>query len=312
MIVTPTYIGICGSDLQKIDAGADIASLGHEIVGVTTMDGEQVRVAVNPLISCDACTYCLSGRSMFCSSLRVIGRDQPGALSGELEAPKKNLIVLPDDLSSEVATLADPYAVVHHGMLMQPQILSSKRVLIIGDGVVASLNLFYLLLMGEEDARYTFLVKNEARAQAMSEWLREVFDDSALERVTITDHLNDEDVFEVAIEAVGRDQTETFTTAVRHLEPRGLLLSYGVYPPNTLQAVDLRTVMYKEIIVQGVNSYTHESLIAAVDDLTKYHSTIEKIIGEVFSFSNRDEAIAASRDKMKSVPKKIIIKMEQS
>ena len=310
--VMPTYIGICGSDLQKLDAGIDLSVLGHEIVGTITTEQGERRVAVNPLISCGVCAYCSSDRSMFCRSLRVIGRDQPGGFSGSIEVPEKNIIVLSDLLSDTVATLADPYAVVWHGVSLQPNLAAAKNILIVGDGVVALLNLFYLLLHGTKDAEYTLIAKHKERAEAMTVWLSGIFDEATRARVHFVDQLGEADLFDVAIEAVGRDQTETFTLSVNHLVPRGMLLSYGVYPPDTIQPIVLRTVMYKEIIIQGVNSYGHDSLFAAVEDLTQHHALFENIVGDVFTYSNRDEAIAASRDKMKPVAKKIIIKMEQS
>lgn len=310
LLIRPTHVGICGSDMQKVNAGARIEMLGHEIVGMTAYKRKQKRVAVNPLISCGVCDYCQTERSMFCRQLRVIGRDQPGALAGSFEVPASNVVFLPDSLHDTTATLADPYAVIVHGSRLSPQLYTAKSIIIIGDGVIAVLQLLHLVLHAKQPAMYTILCKTKARARQLTRW----YEALGLKGATVSfiDTLAGDAEFDGAIETVGRDQVETFTTAVTALAPRGSLVHYGVYPPETIQAVMLRTMMYKEIHVQGVNSYANDDFEMAVSELTKYQSLFETIIGEQFTFASREDAIEAAYDKMRPIAKKIIIKMEQS
>jgi threonine dehydrogenase-like Zn-dependent dehydrogenase len=295
--------------MQKLNAGAHIETLGHEIVGTTEYKGKQKRVAVNPLVSCGLCDYCKTERSMFCRRLWVIGRDRPGALAGPFEVPRSNVVFLPEALSDPTATLADPYAVIVHGSRLNPQLYTTKSVIIIGDGVIAVLQLLHLVLHAKQQARYVVLCKTEARAKQLAYWYATLCLKDAT--VSFVDTLADDAEFDGAIETVGRDQVETFTTAVTALTPRGSLVHYGVYPPETVQAVMLRRMMYKEIHVQGVNSYANDDFIAAVAELAKYQPLFETIIGDQFPFASREDAIEAAYDKMRPIAKKIIIKMEQ-
>jgi len=308
--VHPVVVGICGSDTQKVSAGHDIDTLGHEIVGIAMLDGVRQRVAVNPLISCQKCEYCTSGRAMFCRSLRVIGRDQPGALAGTFDIPRRNLVVLPEDLDDETAVLADPYAVVWHGARLHPRLHDTGSILIIGDGVMAMLQLLYLAFHSHASQRYTVVAKNEARVHALQKWFMSLQLPNV--KVAFVTALHKDDEFDIAVETVGRNQTETFTLALDHLVPRGSAVHYGVYPLESLQTIPMRTMMYKEILVQGVNSYIHEDFEAAVDDLSAHTDVFNSIIGPRFSFEARRDAIEAACDKMRPIANKIIMKMEQS
>lgn len=79
-------VGLCGSDIQKLinrwpDNGYMKTSvLGHEISGEVIKTGENVsefsvgdRVAVEPLIPCYQCHYCLKGQYQLCTNLQCIG-----------------------------------------------------------------------------------------------------------------------------------------------------------------------------------------------------------------------------------------------
>lgn len=309
--VIPTHVGICGSDLQKLETGAALQSLGHEIVGIATIGDAECRVAVNPLMSCGDCEPCRSDRSMFCEALSVIGRNIPGALSGSFEVPEHNVVPLPDPLSDETAVLADPYAVVLHGMALMPELVEKERVLIIGDGSVGLLNLIYLLLHGTQQARYTLVTKRE-RIPHLQAWLEEWADTAIVERVVFVDAVDADDAFDAAIEAVGRDQIDTFALAVRTLKARGLLLHYGVYPPGSRFDVDMRSMMYKELKVIGVNSYNPQDFEQAVAELHQYQDVFTSVVGETFDWSERDDAIRVARGKIKGIAKKVILKVEQA
>ena len=70
-------VGICGSDMHAYH-GEDPRRvppliLGHEASGVV-VDGEQIgkRVVINPLIPCDRCEDCFSGRSNLCKNRELI------------------------------------------------------------------------------------------------------------------------------------------------------------------------------------------------------------------------------------------------
>ncbi|MFZ1301860.1 MAG: alcohol dehydrogenase catalytic domain-containing protein [Candidatus Microsaccharimonas sp.] len=309
--ITTTHVGVCGSDLQKLEVGTELEVLGHEIVGLAVIDGQSQRVAVNPLISCGQCEFCLSDRAMFCENLSVIGRDAPGALAGTIAVPLTNIVPLHDAIEDGTAVLADPYAVVVHGASLLPELSKAQRIVIIGDGIIGLLNLVYLYIYGSKKAHYVLVSPKEERLEHLQTWLGEWAPQSFVQRVRFTTSLEDEKLFDVAIEAVGRNQIKTFTQAVRSLVPRGKVLSYGVYPPQSIMNVDMRALMYKEVSVIGVNSYNPQDFKQAIEDLYTHHTIMTTLVGEIYQWSDRSEAIRAARDKIKGISKKIVIKVEQ-
>lgn len=310
VIVTPTHVGICGSDLQKIAAGADFYTLGHEIVGTAMIDGNMRRVAVNPLIGCGECDLCRSGRSMFCESLVVVGRNFPGAFSGDCSVPLANTVIIPRKLPSETAALADPYAVILHGFSLVDKAANAGNILIIGDGVISLLNLVYLFIHGGANANYTLLCRSHDRVVPLKEWLAAWAPGSFSDRVTFTDTLPNDAVFDVALETIGRDQSQSLSQAIAHTVPRGYILNYGVYPPGTLMTLNIRELMYKEIHLVGVNSYNPEDFSKAVREISRNAQIMGTIIGDTYALKDHEAAIAAARDKIKGIAKKIIVTME--
>ena len=79
-------VGICGSDMHAYH-GEDARRippliLGHEGAGVV-ISGKHMgrRVVLNPLICCENCVDCRSGRSNLCADRKLIGMNFPGAFA---------------------------------------------------------------------------------------------------------------------------------------------------------------------------------------------------------------------------------------
>lgn len=161
--------GICGSDLALLYGKSSPqlwgfhslpAVLGHEILG--EVDG--ARVVVNPLLSCeqrglDPCVACRHGHDNLCENIAegdispasTIGycRDLPGGWSERIIAHEKRLHAVPDDVPDERAVLAEPLAVVLHGIRIAfPRSGWPRRILIVGAGTIGLLSVKTLRLLG--------------------------------------------------------------------------------------------------------------------------------------------------------------------
>ena len=130
--------GICGSDLHEYVAGPMTIpgeephpvtgertpiTIGHEFGGVVADVGEGVSipvgtpVAVNPFISCGECRYCDEGHYQRCVNGGFVGLSGGGggfAESVVVEAEK--VVPLPEGVPTEVAALAEPFAVGLHAI----------------------------------------------------------------------------------------------------------------------------------------------------------------------------------------------------
>src|SRR5215216_6368973 len=126
--------GVCGTDARTFfngDPGAPAPwILGHEPVGVLERVGpdaelppgvkEGARVFLGSIRTCGTCAQCTEGFQNLCEHHLLYGYDPfPGAYAELAAVPPiavKNLIPLPPDLPSELATVVDPFACALNGI----------------------------------------------------------------------------------------------------------------------------------------------------------------------------------------------------
>jgi threonine dehydrogenase-like Zn-dependent dehydrogenase len=147
--------GICGSDTKQVlmdfDGGGDSPMtafisfpqvLGHEVVATVEEAGPEAgvvagqRVVLNPWLSCEVrgldpvCPACAAGDLSLCWGF-LDGDLRPGIHSGNsadatggfaelLPAHRRMMVPVPDDVSDEVAVLADPFSVALHAVTRNP------------------------------------------------------------------------------------------------------------------------------------------------------------------------------------------------
>ncbi len=124
-IVKVKGVGVCGSDLLKLDRGLVKAGtvLGHELVGTieeisTTMSakyGLKVgdRIVSSHHVPCLECEYCINGKESLCTHFKLTNFN-PGAFCEYLELSEGHLKYtvqkVPDHLSDEEASFTEPLA----------------------------------------------------------------------------------------------------------------------------------------------------------------------------------------------------------
>ena len=112
--------GICNSDIARYAEGKVYhfpVVLGHEFAGeVADAHGslgwkKGDRVAVYPLLYCGKCPYCRLGQYNVCMDYDYFGSRRDGAFSEYLAVSEKNLVLIPDGVSFEEASMLEPAAV---------------------------------------------------------------------------------------------------------------------------------------------------------------------------------------------------------
>ncbi len=155
VVVRPTLVGVCGTDLH-LHAGGFFASYpltpGHEIAGEVLACGDGVeglrpgqRVVVDNASACGRCPECGRGEPLFCRNFRSLGVNGPGGFAEQVLTPADKVFAA-DDLADEVAVFAEPLACAVHGM----DVLDLKPgadVVMIGSGTTGLL-LAQLLIHG--------------------------------------------------------------------------------------------------------------------------------------------------------------------
>jgi 2-desacetyl-2-hydroxyethyl bacteriochlorophyllide A dehydrogenase len=166
VVVAPTLVGVCGTDLDLIDGTVDPAFvryplvLGHEWVGRLTQDSGGLRsgqrVVVEGVIPCGHCAACLAGDTNRCETYEELGFTRQGAAAELICVPSRLVHAIDDHVSDLSAVLVEPAAVVHRGLTRalgpapRPTTTDTDtdtdtdtgtgpRVLVIGDGTVGLL-----------------------------------------------------------------------------------------------------------------------------------------------------------------------------
>src|SRR5437763_1024118 len=184
VVMRTRLCGICGSDSKQVfmDTGGDWADagmtafisfpqiLGHEVVGTITEKGAQTqgldvgqRVLLQCWLSCaprgitPLCPACEAGDFALCWNF-LDGRlapgihvgnssDAPGGFGELVPAHASMAIPIPDDITDEVAVLADPFAVALHSITRTPPPEGGKAIVwgagALGSSAVAILRALY-------------------------------------------------------------------------------------------------------------------------------------------------------------------------
>jgi L-iditol 2-dehydrogenase len=126
--------GICGSDLVYYNGKSPLDTpdgkgpliMGHEFSGVVAEVGamakkmglfeEGDRVAVNPVMQCNACAACMRGEFNSCGNVEVVGTMFDGAMAEYVKVKYTHVYKIPDAVSFKDAALAEPLACATHAV----------------------------------------------------------------------------------------------------------------------------------------------------------------------------------------------------
>jgi (R,R)-butanediol dehydrogenase/meso-butanediol dehydrogenase/diacetyl reductase len=127
VVIEVARAAICGTDSSEWSHGPLLARppvvLGHEFVGRVVDVGPDAngfavgdRVVSGAGISCGVCEWCRAGRTNLCAEYRTIGLHVDGALAEYVRSPAFVCRHVPDGVSDDGATLAQPLAVALHAV----------------------------------------------------------------------------------------------------------------------------------------------------------------------------------------------------
>jgi threonine dehydrogenase-like Zn-dependent dehydrogenase len=307
LVMKTRLCGICGSDSKQVfmDTGGDWADagmtafisfpqvLGHEVVGTVTEVGPDARgvdVGQRVLLQCwlscgprgitPVCPACEAGDYSLCWNF-LDGRLAPGIHVGNssdatggfgelVPAHASMAIPIPDDITDEVAVLADPFAVALHSIVKSPPPAGGKAVVwgagALGSSAVAVLRALYptveVCVVARTGAQQQLVRKlgahhivpsnqeAEAIVAALAEWsggvLRKPWEGLPIAHPGFVDNIYD---------TIGTPAT--LEQGLRIMKPRGTICVTGVNAPGRFE---WSPWYFNEINIVGSNAFGVEEV----------------------------------------------------
>lgn len=262
VLVKMKSIGVCGSDIHYFEEG-QIGNqkinfpftIGHEGAGIIEKIGSQVehlkpgdRVAIEPAVSCGTCEQCLDNRPHTCLNLSFIGcpDQRSGCLSEYLAIPAANCLKIPDHMSYQEATFAEPLSIGVYAV-EQSKItsLTNPSIAILGGGTIG-LSIFSVLHAQNLNNVLISEPLGDRRKIAESIGCTQTIKPNDIS-ATADDLLSS---FDIVFECCGQEQS--FLQAFQLLKPGGELVVVGIPPTLDHWPLPVGLSRRKEITLKNI------------------------------------------------------------
>lgn len=313
VLVEPTLVGICGSDLHAARGVHPFIALpyrpGHEVVGRVAGTGDGVeglpvgtRVVLEPNLACGVCAPCREGRYNICDVLDVIGCQTPGGLTDAFAVPAHRLHVLPDDLDDATAVLVEPLSTPLRAIRRAGD-LRGKRVVVLGAGPIGLFILLGALRAGAAAVVSLDLVASK-RDRAKRLGASGTVDAAAADAVAQARELLG-GAADVVFDGVSRESS--VRQGVDLLRKGGRLLTVGVAAGTTPVPLDL--VQDRELELLGCLMFVREDVQEAIAMLREGAVPVADVVTATFDVEDAAAAYAASADPEQV---KVVVRVRES
>src|SRR5436305_3992647 len=307
--------GICGTDVRSFYNGDRRVSppwvLGHEISGEVIEIGPEANGEMSQsglevgdhvhcisTLWCGRCRLCRSGNWHLWVKHELMGFNYQGAYAELVAIPEialKNLFRVPDGLSDEEATFADPLsdAICGHKDIA---VGLDDTVAVIGAGPVGTAHAAISRLEGAGE-----VLLLEAAAERL-ELAREILGDERMSYVDVSDgdgtaavkQKTQEIGADVVIVACSSSQAQE--EAMEMVAPRGRVLFFGGLPKGTTHINFPSNVLhYQEVQVHGSYASRHRDQVHALDMLAAGVGGLRRVISDVVALDGAADAFTRIR-----------------
>ncbi len=305
--------GICGTDARTFFNGDPKApapwQLGHEPVGVLAEVGPAAvlpagvtqgdRVFLGSILTCGTCRWCLEGFQNLCEHHLLYGYDPyPGAYAELAAVPAiamKNLIPLPPELPSDLATVADPFACALNG-IEQLDVRLGDKVVIFGSGPIGC---WQAMMARDRGASKVFLTDVSAdRLKIALDAIGSAVDDAWVSG-------EDNGVAE-AMERTGGEGAERVSVAAPAKAAQQAALEVaakrakvvyfaGLPKHDPVSPLDMNELHYKELDIRGAYGATHRQYRITMDYLARRQDELARVVTHRFALEQIGDAFETIR-----------------
>ncbi len=305
--------GICGTDARTFFNGDPRARapwvLGHEPVGVLQEVGLAAvlpadvrlgdRVFLGSILNCGECRWCVDGFQNLCDHDKLYGYDPfPGAYAELAAVPPiatKNLIRIPDDLPSDLATVADPFACALNGVEVL-DVRLGDTVLILGAGPIGC---WQAVMVRDRGAGRVFLSDvNRQRLDIALEAVGGFVDDAWVAG-------EDNGLADVRERTVGRGadrisvaapskqaQQAALEMASKHAR---VVYFAGLPKHDPVSPLDMNQLHYKELAILGAYGATQRQYRLTMGYLSRRRDALAPVVTHRFGLDRIGEAFDTIR-----------------
>ena len=263
VVVRPTAVGICGSEVEgylgKMGNRTPPLIMGHEFAGTVAEVGEGVdenligrTVAVNPLYSDGTCTLCRAGHTNLCPNRGLVGIHRPGGFAEYTAVPAPNVYPLPEGIEARTGALAEPLANGVHAARLGLANGPVERAVVIGAGTIGLMCLQAAVLDGITEV--SVIEPHDGRREQALALGASAAHSSGDEAAQALDEPTEGFGPELVIDAVGAEVTRR--TAVDLVRPGGRTVMVGLHDDDT--TLGFHDIVRGQVSIQGSYAYTAE------------------------------------------------------
>jgi threonine dehydrogenase-like Zn-dependent dehydrogenase len=272
--------GICATDLELIRGYMGFRGvLGHEFVGVAEsgpMAGRRVVGEIN--CACWNCDTCRKGLNTHCPNRTVLGiLNHDGAFADVIAVPHRNLHVVPDSLSDDVAVFTEPVAAAFQ-IPAQVTVRPEDRVIVLGDGRLGNLCAQVLarlskrvLVVGKHEEKLALLLSMGIDAARLSDPI-------------------DERSADIVVDCTGSESG--LPTALKLVRPRGTIVLKTTVAG--MQSMAWAPFVIDEVTLVGSRCGPFDQALAALE---KGLVQVLPLVSDRFPLSRGIDALARAQTK---------------
>ena len=286
---------ICGTDLHALDVPPTViyrpgVIIGHEFSGIVVDAGPNSgvsvgdRVGILPNVTCGKCVFCGRGLPNLCVFMEGFGSERvEGGAAEYAWAPGRTVFKLPDTLSMELASIAEPLSCVLNGT-MRAGWQADSDVVVLGGGPIG---LMFAIVARSAAARSVTVVEPASgRAEAAEEFGFAVVDPRDRDQVA---RLCEKGANHV-VDTVGTQIAE----AIAISRPRAKILIFGLddtRQPSFPQADAVR----KEVSIEGI-FLARNTFRLALEMLARSELGFERLITHRYDLGDFTQAVDQLRN----------------